>query len=346
MQTIEQMNYYGHEQIIFGRDEKTGLRTIIAIHDTTLGPAVGGTRFWNYTTEEDALYDVLRLSRGMTLKNAAAGLKLGGGKAVIIGDPKKLKSRDFFHAYARIINSLGGKYYTAEDVNISTADIAQINEITKYVSGTLAVSGNPSPFTARGVYMGMKAGAKEIFGSDSLEGKTVMVQGLGSVGYSLCEFLHKEGARLYVYDINNTVVEKAIQELGANAVSAEETLTKNCDIFAPCAMGAVLNTDNIKYLRCKLIAGAANNVLVDATTGQELQKLGILYLPDYIINAGGIINCGAEITDDIYNPETVNVKVNEIYNITQKIINIAKEKNIDTNTAADDYAMNIVLAQK
>ena len=346
MKVIQEMDLYGHEQIVFARDEKVGLRAIIAVHNTNLGPALGGSRFWNYSSEEDALFDVLRLSRGMTLKSAAAGLKLGGGKAVIIGDPQKLKSREFFHVYGKFINTLGGKYYTAEDVNINAKDVEQINEVTKYVSGTPAVSGNPSPFTARGVYRAIKAGASVKFGSDSLEGKSIVVQGLGSVGYALCEYLQKDGAKLKVYDINSAVMEKAVKELGATPVSADGLLAEACDIFAPCAMGAVFNTGNIKQLKCQIIAGAANNVLMDASTGDALDQLGILYLPDYIVNAGGVINCGMEITDGTYDVNVINAKVDKIYDTTLKIISLAKEKNISTSKAADEYALSIVNMNK
>jgi leucine dehydrogenase len=340
---FEEMKSYGHEMVVFARDEKVGLKTIIAIHDTTIGPAGGGTRFWNYASEDDAMYDVLRLSRGMSLKNAGAHLKLGGGKAVIIGDPKKLKSREFFNSYGRIIQSLGGKYYTAEDVNTNTTDIMQVHETTKYVMGTPEISGNPSPFTARGVYKGMKAGAKAVFGSDSLEGKTVAVQGLGSVGYFVAEFAHKEGAKLIVFDINKDAMNKAVKELGAKAVSADEILGVQCDILSPCALGAVFNVDNIKTLKCKMICGCANNVLVDAATGDALNKLGILYCPDYIVNAGGIINCEAEIVDPVYSADAVNKKVDLIYDTTTNIIKLSKEKNISTAAAADEYAMGIIL---
>jgi leucine dehydrogenase len=341
------MGKYGHEQIVFIRDEKVGLRAIIAVHNTVLGPALGGTRFWNYATEEEALVDVLRLSRGMTLKSAAAGLKLGGAKAVVIGDPLKLKSREFFHVYGGYIDSLGGKYYTAEDMNISAEDIGMINEVTKYVSGTPAKSGNPSPFTARGVYMGIKAGASVKFGTDSLEGKTVAVQGLGNVGYALCEHLHKEGAKLKVCDIfNSAAVGKAVKELGAFAVKPEDLLATDCDIFAPCAMGAVFNSENIKNLKCKLIAGAANNVLLDTSVGDALDRLDVLYVPDYIINAGGVINCGIEIEnpDWRYNVDEVNARIDGIYATTLKIIALAKEKRVSTSKAADEYAEGIVRA--
>jgi leucine dehydrogenase len=346
MSIFKEMDFYGHEQLVFGRDEKTGLKTIIAIHDTTLGPASGGTRFWDYATEEDALYDVLRLSRGMSLKNAAAGLKLGGGKAVIIGNPQKLKSADFFHAYGRIVESLGGKYYTAEDVNTTTADISQVQEVTKYVTGTPEVGGNPSPFTARGVYRGMKAGALEKFGEQNLNGKVIAVQGLGSVGYNLCQLVHAEGAKLKVFDINPTVVARAVADFNAEAVSRDEILTTQCDIFAPCALGAVLNVDNVKKLNCKLIAGAANNVLVDGDTGNELEELEILYCPDYILNAGGIINCEAEVVEPYYDVNKVNQKVDNIFNTMQKVLEIAKHKGISTYEAADAYAMSIILGAR
>lgn len=346
MTVLKQMESYGHEQVVFAQDEKTGLKTIIGIHDTTLGPAVGGTRMWNYASEEDALYDVLRLSRGMTMKNAAANLQLGGGKAVIIGDPQKLKSKEFFHAYGRIIDTLSGNYYTAEDVNTNTTDIAHIQEVTKYVTGTPAISGNPSPFTALGVFRGMKAGVKSRFGLDDLKGLTISVMGLGSVGYILCELMKEDGATLKVYDINQHAVEKAVLELNAIPVSAEDILTTDCDIFAPCALGAVLNVNNVKSLKCKIVCGAANNVLVDAKVGNELENLDILYLPDFIVNAGGIINCGLEITETQFNFNTVTERVNQIYDTTLKIIALAKEERISTNDAAEKYAMNIVYARR
>ena len=348
MSIIQEMSGYGHEQVAFVRDERVGLKAIIAVHNTALGPALGGTRFWNYNTEADALFDVLRLSRGMSLKNAAAGLKLGGGKAVIIGDPKKLKSKEFFHVYGEFINRFGGKYYTAEDVNISAADVEMMNEVTKFVTGTPSVSGNPAPFTARGVYMGLKAGASVKFGTDSLEGVTVAVQGLGAVGYTLCELLKKDGAKLKVYDINSAVMEKAVNELGAAAVKPEELFTTDCDIFSPCAMGAVFNKENIKQLKCKMIAGAANNVLLDAAVGDALNDLGILYLPDYIVNAGGVINCGIEIEDPSwrYSSDHVISRVDKIYDTTLKIIAIAKEKQISTSKAADEYAQGIIDANR
>jgi len=338
MLVLEKLNEYGHEQVMFVQDKSVGLRAIIAIHNTVRGPALGGSRFFNYASEEDALFDVLRLSKGMTLKNAAAGLNLGGGKAVIIGDPKKLKSKEFLHSYGRFIDSLGGKYYTAEDMNISTSDMAYMNEVTKFVVGTPEISGDPGPFTARGVYVAMKAGAKEKFGSDSLAGKTILIQGIGSVGAKLCEHLEKEGAKLIVSDINSAATEKAANAFGATVVSSEKIISTECDIFAPCAMGAVLNVSNVDDLKCAQITGAANNVLLDIATGDKIHEMGILYLPDYIVNAGGVINCGMEVSEGHYDVNAVNAKVDEIYNTTQKIIALAKEKNIGTHRAADEYA--------
>jgi leucine dehydrogenase len=341
MKPIEQMDKYRHEMVVYGRDEATGLRCIIAVHNTALGPAAGGTRFFNYASEDDALYDVLRLSKGMSLKNATAGLRLGGAKAVIIGDPKKMKSRELFHAYGRVVESLGGKYYTAEDVNININDINYINEVTKYIAGTQAVSGTPSPMTARGVWRGMKAGAKIAFGSDSLKGLRVAVQGLGSVGYKLCRYLKDEGAELTVFDINEDTMKKAVREFGAAAAGPDTILTAECDVFSPCAMGAVFNTGNVPSLCCKMICGAANNVLLDEAAGEMLKDRDILYLPDYVVNAGGIINCGAEV-EGWYSPEKVAEKVDAIYDTVLKIIDLAEKEDISTAAAAEKYAWGVI----
>lgn len=339
---FEQMEGYGHEQVVFGRNDEVGLKCIIAVHDTTLGPALGGTRFWNYETEEDALYDVLRLSRGMTYKNAACGLKNGGGKAVIWGDPKKLKSREFWHAYGEIVNRLNGSFITAEDVNTNTQDMEYIHETTKYITGTAEIGGNPSPFTARGTWMAMKAGAKSKFGSDSLKDKVIMIQGLGNVGYGLAELAKNEGAVLKVYDINEESVKKAVKELGAVSIPANEVITTDCDIFAPCALGAILNTKNIHDMKCKVVCGCANNVLVDAETGETLPKLGILYVPDYIANSGGVINCGAELDPKGYNKEEVLRLVDGIYDTTLQIIATAEKENITTYDAAERFSEDII----
>ncbi len=342
MEIFKALEKYGHEQVVFGQDKETGLKAIIAVHSTALGPAGGGTRFWNYASEDDALFDVLRLSRGMTYKNACADLDLGGGKAVIIGDPKKLKNEEFFKAYGRIVNSLNGKYFTAEDVNISTKDIDIVNSVTPFVMGTSKISGNPSPFTARGVYMALKAGVKHKFNKDTLEGLVIAVQGLGSVGYALAEHLHKDGAKLIVADINAEATARAEKELDAKVVSVEEIVTVECDVFAPCALGAIINTNNAKDLHCKMVCGAANNVLLDKETGVALEDLDITYIPDYIANAGGIINCAPEALGIEYNENFVLEKVDNIYNTTLKIIDLAKEKQITTYQAAEQFALDTI----
>lgn len=342
MEVLECMQDYGHEEIVFARDEQTGLRAIIAIHDTTLGPAVGGTRFWPYRNEDDALRDVLRLSRGMSLKNAAAGLQLGGGKAVILGDPKRLKTPELLYAYGRFVDGLGGRYYTAEDVNTSADDIARIREVTPYVTGTPAISGNPSPYTARGVYRGMKAGLQWRFGSDKLENVTVAVQGVGSVGHALCALLHQEGARLKVYDLDRGRAKAAATDFDAQILGAEELLTTKCDVLAPCALGGVLGSRNVQQLSCAMVCGAANNILEDAGVADALAGRGILYLPDFIVNAGGVINCGEEITAPRYDAELVREKVDAIYDTTLRILRLAEERRLNPNAAAETYALDIL----
>lgn len=345
MFVMKEIDSYGHENLLFAHDEKTGLKAIIAVHDTTLGPALGGTRFWNYADEEEALYDVLRLSRGMSLKNAGAGLKMGGGKAVIIGDPKKLRSQEFFNAYGRFVDRLSGCYYTAEDVNTTTQDMVWISESTKYVTGLPGKSGNPSPFTAYGTYMSMKAGAKEAFGSDSLEGKVVAIQGLGNVGYGIARHVHDEGGVLKVFDINGEAVNRAVEELGATAVPGDQILSTKCDILSPCALGAVFDTENLKKVKAKVICGCANNQLVDNAAGDLIDRLGIVYCPDYIANAGGVINCAAEVEGG-YDEEKVKDKVRHIYEATEMIFNMARERKIPTYKAADEYAYSIIKSAK
>ena len=343
MQVLKEMNDYGHENILFCQDKKVGLKAIIAVHNTVLGPALGGCRIWDYKTEEEALFDVLRLSKGMTLKNAGCGLQLGGGKTVVIGDPKKIKNREFFHSLAYFVNSLNGTYYTAEDVNTNDQDMTWIGEKTKYVSGTPAVSGNPSPFTALGTYKGMKAGAKFTFGSDSLKGKVIAMQGLGHVGYGVAEYASKEGAKLKVYDISKERVEKAVKELGAESVSAEEIFTTQCDIFSPCALGNVLNPENVVKLKSKLICGCTNNPLRDTETATVLEQHGMVFCPDYIVNAGGVINCGVEIeSGGKYNKDEVIERCNKIYDTTLTILQHAKEKKITSYEAAEAYSMGII----
>lgn len=341
MELFKETASMGHEQILFAQDKKTNLKAIIAVHSTVLGPALGGMRIWHYQNETDALNDVIRLSYGMTLKNAAAGLPLGGGKMVVIGDATKLKSEAFFAACARFINTFNGQYYTAEDVNTTTDDMDTMKRYTNFVVGTSDSSSDPSPYTAKGVLNGIKAAVKTKFGSDSLNGKTVAVQGLGNVGYRLCEHLHQEGAQLLVYDYDAKKIDRVTAEFGAVGVSQSEILTSECDIVAPCALGAVINIDIIDQLKCAIIAGSANNILANSEAGDRLHQKEILYAPDYIINAGGVINCGADIIGN-HNEHYVWQKIDDIYNTTMKIFSLADEKKIPTYQAADQFALAVI----
>ena len=346
MKAFEKMNEMGHENLVYCYEKESGLKSIIAIHDTTLGPALGGTRFYNYANEDEALYDVLRLSKAMTLKNAACGLQAGGGKAVIIGNPEKIKTAELLKAYGRMINNLNGTYYTAEDMNISDTDIEIINSETTYCVGRKEIGGDPSPFTALGCYEGIKACVKEVFGSDNLEGKKISISGLGAVGYRLAEMLHEAGVLLTVADVKVEVTRKAEKDFGAKVVGINDIYSLECDVFAPCARGATVSKENAEKYKCKIIAGAANNVLVNDEAGDKLHKLGILYAPDYIINAGGIISCGNEINPEGYNKDEVITRVKKIYDRLAMIIKIAREKDIPTYKAADEYALGIIEAAK
>lgn len=280
-----------HEDIVFVQDKATGLRAVIAVHDTTLGPALGGCRVWPYENPYDALTDALRLSRGMTYKNALAGLDLGGGKAVIIADPRKDKSEALMEAFGRHVERLSGTYITAEDVGVSPDDMEAVARNTAHVRGTRATGlGDPSPYTALGVFEGIKASAMFVFGSSDLEGKTVSVQGLGHVGYDVAGQLHAAGARLIVSDIHAPAVLKAIDTFGAIAVDPAEAHMIDADIFVPCALGAGLNARTVPQIQAKIVAGAANNQLQTPADGEALKKRGILYAPDYAINAGGVIS--------------------------------------------------------
>jgi leucine dehydrogenase len=339
MEIFKYLEQYDYEQVVFCQDKQSGLKAIIAIHDTTLGPALGGTRMWTYASEEAAIEDALRLAKGMTYKNAAAGLNLGGGKTVIIGDPRKDKNEEMFRAFGRYIQGLNGRYITAEDVGTTVADMDLIHEETDYVTGispAFGSSGNPSPVTAYGVYRGMKAAAKEAFGADSLEGKTIAVQGVGNVAYNLCRHLHEEGAQLIVTDINKEAVQRAVEEFGAKAVEPDEIYSVDCDIYAPCALGAVINDETIPQIKAKVIAGAANNQLKDTKHGDIIHEMGIVYAPDYVINAGGVINVADELYG--YNAERAMKKVETIYNNIEKVIEIAKRDEIPTYKAADRMA--------
>ncbi|MEH7502326.1 branched-chain amino acid dehydrogenase [Neobacillus drentensis] len=339
MEIFKYLEQYDYEQVVFCQDKQSGLKAIIAIHDTTLGPALGGTRMWTYASEEAAIEDALRLAKGMTYKNAAAGLNLGGGKTVIIGDPRKDKNEAMFRAFGRYIQGLNGRYITAEDVGTTVADMDLIHEETDFVTGispAFGSSGNPSPVTAFGVYRGMKAAAKEAFGTDSLEGKVVAVQGVGNVAYTLCQYLHEEGAQLIVTDINKEAVNRAVEEFGALAVDPDEIYGVECDIYAPCALGATINDETIPQLKARVIAGSANNQLKDTRHGDIIHEMGIVYAPDYVINAGGVINVADELYG--YNQERAMKKVEQLYGTIEKVIEISKRDGIPTYVAADRMA--------
>lgn len=338
MKIFSYMEEYDYEQLVFCQDENSGLKAIIAIHDTTLGPALGGTRMWTYANEEEAIEDALRLAKGMTYKNAAAGLNLGGGKTVIIGDPKKDKNPELFRAFGRYIQSLNGRYITAEDVGTTVDDMDLIHLETDFVTGTSdsGSSGNPSPVTAYGVYKGIKAAAKEAFGDDSLEGKTIAVQGVGNVAYALCEYLHKEGAKLVVTDINKKAVQRAVDNFGAKAVDPDDIYDVDCDIYSPCALGATINDDTIARLKAKVIAGSANNQLKEAKHGDILFEKGIVYAPDYVINSAGVINVADELQG--YDRQRALRKVEKIYDSLQRIFDISRRDNIPSYIAADKMA--------
>ena len=336
-----------YEQVVFCQHKESGLKAIIVIHDTTLGPALGGARMWTYNSEEEAIIDALRLAKGMTYKTSAAGVNLGGGKTVIIGDPKKDKNDAIFRALGRFINNLNGQYITAEDVGTTVHDMDMIKMETDYVLGTSlesGASGDPAPITAYGIYKGMKAAAKEAFGTDSLTNKRVAVQGVGNVAYRLCEHLHREGAELIVTDINQDAVKRAVDEFGAKAVDPDDIYAVDCDIFSPCALGAIINDKTIPQLKAKVIAGSANNQLESSKHGDLLHEKGILYAPDYVINSGGVINVSEEFTG--YNRENVMKKVEKIYDHLMRVFEIAKRDNIPTNVAADRMAEERIMAAK
>lgn len=339
MEIFSYLGKYDYEQVIFCHDAAAGLRAVIAIHDTTLGPALGGCRMWTYASEEEAVLDALRLARGMTYKAAAAGLNLGGGKTVVIGDPRKDKSEALFRALGRYIHSLGGRYITAEDVGTTVHDMDLIHLETPYVCGispSYGSSGNPSPMTALGVFRGIQASAKYLWGSDDLSGRRVAVQGLGSVGFELARLLRAAGAELIVADINPAQVQRAVDELKAVAMGPSEILSADCDILAPCALGAVLNDETIPRLRAQIVAGSANNQLAEERHGDLLHERGILYAPDYVINAGGLINVADELEG--YHPERARAKVEGIYDIMLRLYTLAAEQKLPTHRAADHMA--------
>lgn len=339
MEIFDYMETYDYEQLLFCQDKKSGLKAIIAIHDTTLGPALGGTRMWTYSSEAAAIEDALRLAKGMTYKNAAAGLNLGGGKTVIIGDPKKDKNEAMFRAFGRFVQGLNGRYITAEDVGTTVQDMDLIHQETDFVTGIsqeFGSSGNPSPVTAYGVYKGMKAAAKEAYGNDSLLNKKVAVQGIGNVAYKLCEYLYQEGAKLTVTDINKEAVYRAVKDFKATSVDPDDIYDVEMDIYAPCALGGTINEETIPRLKAKVIAGAANNQLKEIKHGDILYEKGIVYAPDYVINAGGVINVADELLG--YSKERAMKKVETIYGNLTKVFEISNAENIPSYAAADRMA--------
>jgi leucine dehydrogenase len=346
MEVLSMMQAMGHEQLVFCQDERTGLKAIIAVHNTVLGPSLGGTRMWSYASEAEAIKDVLRLSRGMTYKSAISGLNLGGGKAVIIGDARKDKSEALFRRFGQFVNSLDGKYITAEDVGISPADISYVAMETDYVAGlpvSQGGSGDPSPVTAHGVYMGMKGAAQFAYGSDSLKGKKVAVQGVGHVGAFLVEKLIKEGAKVTITDIHEESIKSITSRFDVNVVSVHEIYDVDMDIYAPCALGATINDDTIDKLKCSVIAGAANNQLDEESKhGQILLEKGIVWAPDFLVNAGGIINCYSEVAD--YEPNWAMQEVERIYETTQAILTKSRDEGIPSYLAANRMAEDRIAA--
>lgn len=337
-----------HEQVVFCYDKDTGLKAIIGIHNTVLGPSLGGTRMWKYSNEAEAINDVLRLSRGMTYKSAISGLNLGGGKAVIIGDAKTEKTPELMLKFAEFVHSLGGRYITAEDVGMETADMDLVHSVTPHVVGLSEEKGgrgNPSPITAYGVYMGIKASAKFAYGNDSLEGKTVYIQGVGHVGESLVERMSKEGAKIFITDINRERMETIRDKYDVSIYEGDNLYGEEMDIYAPCALGSVLNDKTIPQLKAKIVAGAANNQLTEEKKhGQLLKSRGIVYAPDFLINAGGVINVYGELEN--YGKEEIMKKTEGIYHTTLEILNHSEEKNITTYQAAFDIAQQRIDARK
>jgi leucine dehydrogenase len=335
-----QLSFDNHEQIVFCNDKDTGLKAIIGIHNSVMGPALGGTRMWNYANEWEALNDVLRLSRGMTFKSAISGLNLGGGKAVIIGDAKTQKTPELMRKFGEFVHSLSGRYITAEDVGMETKDMDTVRDVTPFVTGISEErggSGNPSPVTAFGVYMGMKAAAKQQFGSDKLDGKKVLVQGIGNVGQTLVSYLVKEGAEVFISDIHEDKMQAVVDQFGAKIFTGADLYTADVDIYAPCALGATINDDTVYKIKAKVIAGAANNQLANENVhGQILKDRGIVYAPDFLINAGGIINVYAEIAH--YDKAESMRRTENIYNTTLEIFDYANKNNLTNQKAAMEIA--------
>lgn len=327
MDIFKEMARRGTEQLVFCYDKETGLRFIVGIHDTTLGPALGGCRMWTYAKEEDAVTDVLRLSEGMTYKNAAMGLDLGGGKCVILDDGAADR-KALFRAVGRFVATLGGRYITAEDVGTSTDDMAVVAEETAFVRGLRDRSGDPSPATAFGVYLAIKASLKHVFGTDDVKGRTVAIQGLGHVGQDLARRLAEDGAKLIVTDIRPERVQFVVDRYGARSVPGEAIFDAEADVFAPCALGAGLNDATIPRLKVKIVAGSANNQLAEARHGQMLADRNILYAPDFIVNGGGVINVADEAGEGGYNRERALSKVAGIYDLLTEVFRRSEAEGI------------------
>ncbi|MCP3920867.1 MAG: Glu/Leu/Phe/Val dehydrogenase [bacterium] len=338
---ISEIQVDDYELVLRCRDKGSGLHALIAVHDTTLGPALGGMRMLPYASEDEALFDVLRLSRGMTFKSAVADTGLGGGKSVIIGDPKTLKSEALFEAMGQFVDSLEGRYITAEDMNIGIPDLEIVRRKTKWVTGLKREdhsSGNPSPFTAYGCVVGMRAALEKVYGSDSFEGKHVLLQGVGAVGGRLAELLHERGAHVTICDINEERVAELCNRFGFDAVADETHLDVECDVYAPCARGAGLNAETIPALRCKIVAGCANNQLLDPKQARDVRARGILYVPDYVINAGGIINVSCELLPGGYNEAVAMRRIERIYDNLKLVFEISERDDIPTNEASQRLA--------
>lgn len=331
--TVENGEY---ERVVTCLDEDSGYHGIVAIHSTVLGPAVGGTRFWRYDDEEAALRDALRLSRGMTYKCALAGVPFGGGKSIIIGDNRLTDREPIFRAHGRFVETFGGRYITAEDVGTTTADMEYVRTETSYVAGLVGQSGDPSPVTALGVFRAIQAAAKYLWNSDTLLGRSVAIQGCGNVGYYLADYLSRVGAKLIVTDLDAARAQRLSTELGAAKVDPEDIYGLRADIFAPCALGGIINDQTIPQLKVAMIAGAANNQLLESRHGDALAERGILYAPDYVINAGGVINGCRELLG--WSPSYSATKVDEIYETLSNVFNLSKAQGIPPHRAADRLA--------
>ena len=336
MKLFDTLAEMGHEQVVMCSDPSIGYRGILAVHSTRLGPALGGTRFWQYETDEEAIIDALRLSRGMTYKNAVAGLHLGGGKSIIIGDNKTKDRESIFRAHGRFVETLGGRYITAEDVGTSTQDMAFVHMETGHVAGLAGKSGDPSPVTAHGVFRAVQASTCQKWGSDSLAGKTVAIQGCGSVGSYLAKELHEAGAKLIVSDIDSAKAARVSKLTGAEIVEGDAIFTTDADIFSPCALGGIINDTTIPKLKVQIVAGGANNQLLEERHGDELGRRGILYAPDYVANSGGVINVYGEIAG--WDAQRALDKADDIYDTILKVFDIAEAQHIPTYVAADRLA--------